>query len=81
MRKPKRVLLLGGGGMGMAPLAHYLSGAGVQVEAHDNRFTEPVRSELLKCGVEILEEPIPRKSLIILSTLQQYQRTKIVLKN
>ena len=46
MKKPKRVLLLGAGGMGMAPLGLYLQGAGVQVEAYDDRFREPLRSHL-----------------------------------
>jgi len=59
MKSPKRVLLLGAGGMGMAPLALYLQGAGIQVEAYDDRFTEPLRSRLLGEGVEILGEPIP----------------------
>jgi len=45
----------------MAPLAHYLRGAGVRVEAYDSRFTEPVRTQLCNCGVEILDEPIPRR--------------------
>ena len=46
MKKPKRVLLLGAGGMGMAPLALYLKGSGLQVEAYDDRFREPLRSHL-----------------------------------
>ena len=59
MRKPKRVLLLGAGGMGMAPLALYLQGAGIQVEAYDDRFSEPMRSQLITEGIEVLGEPIP----------------------
>ena len=59
MKNPKRVLLLGAGGMGMAPLALYLQGAGIQVEAYDDRFAEPLRSRLLGEGIEILGEPIP----------------------
>jgi UDP-N-acetylmuramate--alanine ligase len=59
MRKPKRVLLLGAGGMGMAPLALYLQGAGIQVEAYDDRFSEPLRSQLIAEGIEVLSEPIP----------------------
>jgi UDP-N-acetylenolpyruvoylglucosamine reductase len=59
MKSPKRVLLLGAGGMGMAPLALYLQGAGIQVEAYDDRFSEPLRSRLLGEGIEILGEPIP----------------------
>ena len=38
MKRPKKVLLLGAGGMGMAPLALYLKGAGVRVEAYDDCF-------------------------------------------
>ena len=59
MKNPKRVLLLGAGGMGMAPLAFYLRGAGIQVEAYDDRFTEPLRTRLLGEGIEVLGEPIP----------------------
>ncbi len=59
MKKPKRVLLLGAGGMGMAPLALYLQGAGIQVEAYDDRFSEPMRSQLIAEGIEVLGEPIP----------------------
>ena len=59
MKKPKRVLLLGAGGMGMAPLALYIQGAGIQVEAYDDRFSEPMRSQLIAEGIEVLGEPIP----------------------
>ena len=59
MKDPKRVLLLGAGGMGMAPLALYLQGAGIQVEAYDDRFAEPLRSRLLGEGIEVLGEPMP----------------------
>ena len=59
MKNPKRVLLLGAGGMGMAPLAFYLRGAGIQVEAYDDRFAEPLRSRLLGEGIEVLGEPMP----------------------
>ena len=45
--------------MGMAPLAFYLRGAGIQVEAYDDRFTEPLRTRLLGEGIEVLGEPIP----------------------
>ena len=41
MKKPQRVFLLGASGMGMAPLAFYLSGAGVEVEAFDDYFRDP----------------------------------------
>lgn len=59
MKTPKRVLLLGAGGMGMAPLALYLQGAGIQVEAYDDRFREPLRSHLVDAGIEVLSEPTP----------------------
>jgi len=59
MNNPKRVLLLGAGGMGMAPLALYLHGAGVQVEAYDDRFREPLRSHLQSAGIDVLSEPTP----------------------
>ena len=45
--------------MGMAPLALYLQGAGIQVEAYDDRFAEPLRSRLLGEGIEVLGEPMP----------------------
>ena len=61
MRRPKKVLLLGAGGMGMAPLALYLRGAGVRVEAFDDRFSEPIRSHLLSFGVKIIDELNPIK--------------------
>ena len=59
MNNPKRVLLLGAGGMGMAPLALYLHGAGVQVEAYDDCFREPLRSHLQSVGINVLSEPTP----------------------
>ena len=62
MKRPKKVLLIGAGGMGMAPLALYLRGAGVRVEAYDDRFTEPVRSSLVEQGVHILDELNPIKA-------------------
>jgi UDP-N-acetylmuramate--alanine ligase len=61
MRRPKKVLLLGAGGMGMVPLALYLRGAGVRVEAHDDSFCEPVRSHLIDHGVIVLDEICPVK--------------------
>ena len=54
MRSPKRVLLLGAGGMGMAPLALYLQGTGIQVEAYDDRFREPLRTNLEQAGIHVL---------------------------
>lgn len=61
MKRPKKVLLLGAGGMGMAPLALYLKGAGVRVEAYDDCFCEPNRGHLIKCGVKVLDELNPTK--------------------
>ena len=62
MKRPKKVLLLGAGGMGMAPLALYLKGAGVRVEAYDDCFCEPNRGHLIKCGVRFLTNLIPLKN-------------------
>ncbi len=59
MKVPRKCFLLGAGGMGMAPLAMYLQGAGVDVEAFDDSFREPVRSLLEQSGVRILSEPVP----------------------
>ena len=53
MKRPRKVLLLGAGGMGMAPLALYLRGAGVRVEAFDHQFREPLRTKLEESGVRI----------------------------
>jgi UDP-N-acetylmuramate--alanine ligase len=59
MNLPRKCFLIGAGGMGMAPLAMYLDGAGVDVEAFDDSFREPVRSLLEKSGVRIRSEPVP----------------------
>ena len=59
MNLPKSAFLLGASGMGMAPLALYLQGAGIQVSAHDENFREPLRTQLEDAGVEVLVEPIP----------------------
>lgn len=61
MNKPKRVFLLGASGMGMAPLAFYLCGAGVEVEAFDDHFREPLRTQMEDAGVKVLLEPVPLK--------------------
>lgn len=55
----KRVFLIGASGMGMAPLALYLKGAGIHVEAYDDCFKEPLRSILEKEGIRVLSEPNP----------------------
>ena len=44
----------------MAPLAFYLREAGVEVEAYDARFTEPLRSKLAEAGIEVLSEAHPK---------------------
>lgn len=59
MNLSRQVFLLGAGGMGMAPLALYLRGRGVEVEAFDDSFREPVRSLLEQAGVRLLSEPVP----------------------
>jgi len=45
----------------MAPLALYLRGAGVRVEAYDDCFTEPGKSYLKEQGVHVLDELNPIK--------------------
>ena len=47
--------------MGMAPLALYLRGAGVRVEAYDDCFTEPGKSYLIEKGIHVLDELNPIK--------------------
>jgi len=61
MKRPKKVLLLGAGGMVMSPLALYLRGAGVRVEAYDDCFTEPGKSYLIEKGIHVLDELNPIK--------------------
>ena len=43
----------------MAPLALYLQGSGIQVEAYDDRFREPLRSHLEDAGITVLSEATP----------------------
>ena len=45
--------------MGMAPLAFYLKGAGIEVEAFDDYFREPLRTQMSDMGVKVLLEPVP----------------------
>ena len=54
----------------MVPLALYLRGAGVRVEAFDDRFTEPLRSHLIDHGVKVLDElnPIKNPECIVYSS-------------
>ena len=59
MSRSKKVFLMGASGMGMAPLAMYLSASGFKVEAFDDFFREPLRSNLENSGVTILNEPYP----------------------
>ena len=59
MSLSKKVFLIGGGGMGMDPLAMYLSANGYEVEAFDDFFREPLRAQLEKAGVRIINEPYP----------------------
>ena len=61
MKKPKRVFLLGASGMGMAPLAFFLRGAGVEVEAFGDYFREPLRTQMSDAGIDVLLEPVPHK--------------------
>jgi UDP-N-acetylmuramate--alanine ligase len=70
MNFPRKCFLLGASGMGMAPLALYLQGGGVEVEAFDDSFREPVRSMLETSGVRILSEPVPsfRPDLVVRSS-------------
>lgn len=50
-----RYLFLGAGGMGMAPLAGWMSGAGYSVSGYDDHMQEPVRRFLEKSGVSLPE--------------------------
>ena len=59
MTNLKRVFLIGASGMGMAPLALYLKGAGIQIEAYDDCFKEPLRTILENEGIRVLSEPNP----------------------
>ena len=59
MNKPERVFLLGASGMGMAPLAFYLRSSGVEVEAFDDYFREPLRTQMQDAGIKVLMEPVP----------------------
>ena len=55
MSTEKRLLFLGAGGMGMAPLAGWMSTAGYSVTGYDNHMQEPVRRFLQKNGVSLPE--------------------------
>jgi UDP-N-acetylenolpyruvoylglucosamine reductase len=55
MSTEKRLLFLGAGGMGMAPLAGWMSSAGYVVTGYDNHMQEAVRRFLQKSGVSLPE--------------------------
>ncbi|MGC6454909.1 MAG: UDP-N-acetylmuramate dehydrogenase [Coraliomargaritaceae bacterium] len=55
MSTKKRFLFLGAGGMGMAPLAGWMSSAGYSVSGYDNQMQESVRRCLEKSGVSLPE--------------------------
>ena len=55
MSTEKRLIFLGAGGMGMAPLAGWMSTAGYSVTGYDNHMQEPVRRFLEKNGVSLPE--------------------------
>lgn len=52
---PEAVLMLGIGGMGMAPLAIYLAQAGCRVTGWDDNLQRQVRELLQRHGVELLQ--------------------------
>lgn len=52
-------LFLGVGGMGMAPLAIWMSNAGYAVSGHDANLQESVRQHLVAGGVDLLEFVFP----------------------
>ena len=55
----EKVLLVGASGMGMVPLALYLKGLGLSVEAYDDNFKEPIRTILKNKGITVLTESVP----------------------
>ena len=59
MKNAGNVFLLGASGMGMAPLAIYLQGSGLSVEAYDDHFCEPLRKMMQDEGIQVLHEPNP----------------------
>ena len=80
MKRPKKVLLLGAGGMGMVPTALYLRGAGSRVEAFDDAFTEPIRTHLINHGVKVLDElnPIKQPDCIVYSSAINFKDDRLV---
>ena len=51
MKTYQHIFMIGVGGMGMAPLAIYLSKSGFRVSGTDDGLTEGVRKQLVKAGV------------------------------
>ena len=80
MNAPRNCLLLGAGGMGMAPLALYLREAGSEVEAFDDSFREPIRGLLEKAGVRLLSEPFPsrRPDVVVRSSAVSEDRPELL---
>ncbi len=62
---PEEVFLLGIGGMGMAPLAVYLSQSGCRVRGWDDNLKPSVRALLEGQGIEILDTPAADSSALI----------------
>lgn len=57
----KPYLFLGVGGMGMAPLAVWMSGAGYAISGHDACLQEEVRRQLVKAGVDLRDFIFPEQ--------------------
>lgn len=55
----QKYLFLGAGGMGMAPLASWMSQAGYSVFGYDDYLQERVRSVLVQNAVEVLDFVLP----------------------
>ena len=51
----KKYLFLGVGGMGMAPLACWMSQAGCSVTGYDSSLQERVRLQLDSAGIELVD--------------------------
>ena len=70
-----RILFLGVGGMGMAPLACWMAKSGRQVYGVDDHLREPIRRLLLDAGVElcdfVLEEQLGDFTSVVYSSAIQ----------
>ena len=53
IKTTQNIFMIGVGGMGMAPLAIYLSKSGMKVIGTDDGLTEPVRKQLENAGVQL----------------------------